>query len=84
VDFIKTQMSWPINHMVAPAEDAVGCDECHTRNGRLKDIEGIYIPSRDASQKLDTVGWTLALLTLVAVVMHGLGRVASYLWRQRN
>ena len=84
VDFIKTQMSWPINHMVAPAEDAVGCDECHSKNGRLKDIEGIYIPSRDASRKLDTVGWTLALLTLVAVVMHGLGRVASYLWSKRK
>ena len=56
VDFIKTQMSWPINHMVAPAENAVGCDECHSKNGRLKDIEGIYIPSRDASVRLDTAG----------------------------
>jgi len=80
VDFIKTQMSWPINHMVAPAKDAVGCDECHTSNGRLKDIEGIYIPSRDASVRLDTAGWFIALLTLIGVLMHGFVRIVSYLW----
>ena len=84
VDFIKTQMSWPITHMVAPAEYAVGCDECHSKNGRLKDIEGIYIPSRDASRKLDMVGWAIALLTLIGVVMHGLGRIASTMWSRRK
>ena len=84
VDFIKTQMSWPINHMVAPAEYAVGCDECHSKNGRLKNIDGIYIPSRDASQILDMAGWAIALLTLVGVVMHGLGRIVSYLWSKRS
>ena len=84
VAFIKTQMSWPINHMVAPAKDAVGCDECHTKNGRLKDIKGIYIPSRDASKKLDSIGWSLALLTLVGVLLHGLGRIISYLWSRRS
>jgi hypothetical protein len=77
-------MSWPINHMVAPAKDAVGCDECHTKNGRLKDIKGIYIPSRDASKKLDSIGWSLALLTLVGVLLHGLGRIISYLWSRRS
>jgi len=80
VDFIKTQMSWPITHMVAPAEHAVGCDECHSKEGRLKNIEGIYIPSRDASVKLDTTGWFIALFTLIGVSMHGLGRIISYLW----
>ena len=84
VDFIKTQMSWPINHMVAPAVHAVGCDECHMKGGRLRDIEGIYIPSRDASVKLDMIGWTAALLTLIAVIVHGIGRVASYLWSKRS
>ena len=29
VDFVETEMYWPINHMVAPAEDAVKCIECH-------------------------------------------------------
>jgi len=83
VDFIKTQMSWPINHMVAPAKDAVGCDDCHRVNGRLKDIRGIYIPGRDASKILDTVGWSIALLTLVGVMLHGIGRIISYFWSKR-
>lgn len=82
VDFIKTQMSWPITHMVAPAEYAVGCDECHSKNGRLKDVEGIFIPARDASEQLDEIGWLIALLTLIGVVGHGLGRFVSYLWRK--
>ena len=83
VDFIKTQMSWPITHMVAPAEDAVDCNECHSKNGRLKDIDGIYIPGRDADIWLDRVGWGLALLTLIGVILHGLGRIISFYWRKR-
>ena len=58
----------------------MGCDECHSKEGRLKDIEGIYIPSRDASVRLDTTGWFIALFTLIGVSMHGLGRIISYLW----
>jgi len=77
-------MTWPINHMVAPAKDAVGCDDCHRVNGRLKDIRGVYIPGRDASKILDMTGWTIALLTLVGVILHGIGRIISYLWSQRS
>jgi len=29
------------------------------------------------------MGWIIALLTLVGVVMHGLGRIASYKWSKR-
>jgi octaheme c-type cytochrome (tetrathionate reductase family) len=84
VDFIKTQMSWPINHMVAPAKDAVGCDDCHRVNGRLKDVRGVYITGRDASKILDMAGWTIALLTLVGVILHGIGRIISYLWSKHS
>lgn len=35
VGFIETEMYWPLNHMVAPAEDAVKCIECHgVREGK--------------------------------------------------
>ncbi len=27
--FIETKMYWPINHMVAPKEDALKCTDCH-------------------------------------------------------
>ena len=35
--FIETEMYWPINHMVAPAKDALKCTACHSKdgNGRL-------------------------------------------------
>lgn len=45
------------------------------KNGRLQDITGIYMPARgDNKQWLDVVGWSLALLTLVGVILHGAGR----------
>ena len=84
VEFIKTQMSWLINHMVTPGKTAVGCNECHTKNGRLKDIDGIYIPGRDASEKLDKYGWLIAFLTLAGVTLHGIGRVISHYWSKRS
>ena len=84
VDFIKTQMSWPINHMVAPAKNAVGCEECHSKNGLLNDIEGIYIPGRDANIWLDKAGWLIASLTLIGVLLHAAARVFSHFWSKRT
>lgn len=34
-DFVQTEMHWLITHQVAPAEDALGCTECHSTEGRL-------------------------------------------------
>ncbi|MCW8848594.1 MAG: tetrathionate reductase family octaheme c-type cytochrome [Melioribacteraceae bacterium] len=31
--FIETEMYWPINHMVTPAEDALSCTSCHGKKG---------------------------------------------------
>ncbi len=33
--FAKTEMYWPLTHMVAPKEKALGCTECHGEHGRL-------------------------------------------------
>jgi hypothetical protein len=71
VAFVKTEMYWPIAHMIAPKEDALSCQECHSANGRLKDIKGVYMPGRDASKLLDMAGWTIALLALIGVLIHG-------------
>jgi octaheme c-type cytochrome (tetrathionate reductase family) len=30
--FVNTEMYWTINHMVAPAKDALKCDDCHSAN----------------------------------------------------
>ncbi len=69
--FVETEMSWPITHMVAPKEDALTCAQCHAVNGRLAAITDIYMPGRDNTPLVDKIGWTLALLTLVGVLVHG-------------
>jgi hypothetical protein len=51
--------------------------QCHSKNGRLKDVEGIYLPSRDSNKLIDTAGWALALLTLIGVLVHGGIRILS-------
>ncbi len=33
--FIETEMYWPINHMVAQKEEALKCNSCHSKEGRL-------------------------------------------------
>jgi octaheme c-type cytochrome (tetrathionate reductase family) len=77
VDFIKTEMSWPITHMVAPKEKAMGCVECHARDGRLTGIQGVYLPARDNNKLVDTAGWTIVLLTLLGVIGHGALRIVT-------
>ncbi|MBU1978016.1 MAG: tetrathionate reductase family octaheme c-type cytochrome [Gammaproteobacteria bacterium] len=81
VDFIKTEMFWPITHMVAPKEKALSCVQCHDAKtgGRLKEVKGIYMPGRgDNSKLLDMAGWALALLTLIGVLIHGAGRIYAH------
>ena len=74
--FVSTAMAWPITHMVAPKENALECDSCHTRQGRLADLAGFYVPGRDNFEWLDKAGFIAALMALVGVVLHGLGRFA--------
>ncbi len=77
--FVKTEMSWPITHMVAPKADALTCAQCHSKDGRLKNVQGIYMPGRgDQNKWLDYAGWTFALLTLIGVIVHGAGRIYTH------
>ncbi len=73
--FVSTEMSWPITHMVAPKEDALSCRQCHVAPGRLDDVPGLYIPGRHGNALMDSVGWSLAGLTLLGVLGHGAGRI---------
>jgi octaheme c-type cytochrome (tetrathionate reductase family) len=77
VGFVATEMRWPITHMVAPKEKAVGCVECHRTNGRLQKVSGLYMPGRDANKYLNFLGWTAALLTLIGVLIHGALRIRA-------
>ena len=69
--FVATEMSWPITHMVAPKEDALSCAQCHKENGRLRNIEGVYIPGTNNTPLLDKIGFIIALLALIGVLIHG-------------
>lgn len=71
VDFLETEMSWPLTHMVAPKDKAVGCAECHSKSGRLDRIDGVYIPGRDANRLADLLGWLMAAAALAGSLIHG-------------
>jgi len=45
--FVDTDYHFPITHMVAPAEKALECQDCHSKDGRMAKIAGFYIPGRD-------------------------------------
>ncbi|MEA3290724.1 MAG: cytochrome C, partial [Pseudomonadota bacterium] len=72
--FIDTWSYWPITHMVAPKEDALSCEECHAKEGRLGNLEGFYMPGRDSNKWLDFIGLLAVFGTLFGVIGHGLLR----------
>jgi len=80
-DFVETEMLWPITHMIAPVEEALACGECHSGNGRLADVEGIYIPGRDSVDWVERIAIALLLMTLAGVTLHG---AARYLLRRKG
>lgn len=73
--FIDTYSHWPITHMVAPKQDAVRCAECHSKNGRLEGIGGVYLPGRDSGKLLDQLGIVMVILTFIGVLGHAFIRV---------
>lgn len=75
-DFIETQSYWLTNHMVAPKEKTVKCNECHTRsNGRLENIKDMYLPGRDFNPTIDRIGIALIILTFFGVATHSAIRI---------
>ena len=76
VSFIKTEMNWPIHHMVSDKESSLQCNDCHTRdNGRLAGLTDFYMPGRDRSEWVDLSGGLTLLLSLLGVLGHGMLRI---------
>jgi len=74
--FVDTEMYWPVNHMVSPAKESVGCTDCHTRdNGRLANVTGVYLPGRDYSGWIENAGTGMIALTVIGVFLHGTARM---------
>lgn len=75
--FVETVMYWPVNHMVAPKDQAVSCAECHSRSqdGRLAQLAGFYMPGRDYNKPLEWFGMIAFWVSLAAVSLHALARI---------
>lgn len=82
-DFVKTEMLWPITHMVAPAQNAVACASCHTgaAKSRLGDLPGVYLPGRDSQPWIDRLGWLAVGGSIAGVLLHAGARLLT---RRRN
>lgn len=72
--FAQTHMWWPTTHMVAPAADAVQCEECHAEGGRMQGLAGLYMPGTNPRSPVGLIGMALVLLTLIGVAGHWLIR----------
>jgi octaheme c-type cytochrome (tetrathionate reductase family) len=76
-DFVRTNGYWPIKHMVAPKEQAVPCDECHSRNGRLNEVTDFYLVGRDSNLFVELFGALAIFGGLFSVIGHGSYRYLS-------
>ena len=77
-DFVKTEMSWPITHMVAPKNAALRCAQCHGDESRLAGIGGLYLPGFNGNRLIESIGWTAVALALIGVLIHGLTRICVF------
>lgn len=76
ISFIKTEMYWPVNHMVATKENTLDCNSCHQReNSRLAGLKDFYMPGRDYSQIVEVGGAWMLIITLLGVIVHGAIRI---------
>ena len=74
--FVDATMSLPLAHMVAPAQQALQCNDCHRNDGRLASVETAYMPGRDRSALLEWLGWLAVGASLAGVSAHGVARMA--------
>lgn len=78
IDFIQTEMFWPVNHMVSSKENTVKCVECHTReNSRLAKLKDFYMPGRDYSPVIEFAGIGVVILSFAGIFLHGAVRIIS-------
>ena len=82
--FVRTEMAWPITHMVAPKEKALACAQCHAEKGRLQNVDGVYMPgrARDHQAWIERIGLLAAALALAGVIVHALIRIGLWLRRR--
>jgi hypothetical protein len=78
VEFIHTEMYWPVNHMVSSKENTVQCNECHTReNSRLAALTDFYMPARDFNPFVEFAGKAVIIISFIGIIVHGSMRFVS-------
>ena len=75
--FVETEYVFPITHMVAPEEKALSCEACHSKQSRLANLGGFYMPGRDANSALNWIGMLGVFGALIGVSLHGIGRIMT-------
>lgn len=84
--FIPTVSYWPITHMVAPKSDALACESCHAKDGRLAKLSGFYMPggvSSGVSRWVDLIGLAMLFAGFAGVMAHGGLRLVANRWRAK-
>ncbi len=85
ISFIKTEMYWPVNHMVSAAGNTVACADCHQRdNSRMAGLNDFYMPGRDYSEPIELGGKLLLISTLLGVIGHGSLRIIMTMNRKKR
>jgi octaheme c-type cytochrome (tetrathionate reductase family) len=76
-DFVETEMYWPLNHMVSPANQSLKCIDCHTRGskGRLANLTDFYLPGRDVNMTVETAGVSFILASIIGIGFHTFCRI---------
>jgi len=70
-DFVETEMYWPLNHQVSPANQSLQCIDCHTRNeGRLAGLDDFYLPGRNFSVPVEAAGILFVLVSIFGIMLH--------------
>ncbi len=75
--FIETRSYWPLNHEVAPASEALSCEQCHAKDGILSELTDFYLPGRDRNKTIDLIGLLLIIGAIIGVSIHGAMRIIS-------
>ncbi|ARE38392.1 Octaheme tetrathionate reductase [Rhodovulum sp. P5] len=73
--FVDTYMYWPITHMVAPADKALECQECHADGGRLANLAGFYMPGSQPKSVGAILGMLVFFAMFAGVALHTLIRL---------
>jgi len=73
--FVETEMYWPLNHQVSPADKSLQCIDCHQReNSRLAGLTDFYLPGRDRNAFLDGFGVITIIGAMFGVFGHAILR----------